>query len=113
MLAQLKKIHAEKVASIQWRGETVFLSRVTAAEWVGIQSLAEEAGKEEAAGTSTQKMLEFYVWLLSKSLCTESGELECDNDEARDLLRQLSYYDISALGQAALKHNGLGDSEKN
>lgn len=114
MLDRLKQKNAGFVGSYEWDGTTIHLCRMTAKEWVRMQSILEAAAKEEIEGNKADATVDFYVEVLARTLCDESGVKDCDSDEGRAELRKLSMGDLASLGQLALKHNGAkDDDEKN
>lgn len=108
MLDLLKRRLSAAVGGYEWNGETVHFKRLSAGDFIAVKSLATpEADTDEKAG------VEFYVQLLSVTLCTPQGVCECNSDEGRNTLQQLSLSDLQSLGQLSLKHSGLVNSEKN
>lgn len=110
MLNRLKSINADCVKSYDWHGEPVCVRRLSAADWVQLQSFAAKAGSEEQDGVKDGAgTFDFYIELLAKCLCDAEGNADCDSDEGRNQLRMLGIADLTSLGQLALTHNGAKD----
>jgi len=124
MLDILKRRLSASVGAYEWNGETVHFRRLSAGSWVAIQALTAQVAGEPKADEETKadeepkvedpaKAISFYVELIAITLCDSQGLAECDSDEGRKILRQLSMADLQSLGSLSLKHSGLGGDSKN
>lgn len=92
-IESLRKYTQELVKEVEVDGHSYKLRKFSAKAYMEFLKQRE----------STPDDFGVYILLVSKSLCDDAGNLDCDTDEGRELLSRLPVNGIRLLGEAAIE----------
>lgn len=99
-LESLKRKSASMVTAKELHGDEYHFRKLNAGAFLELQKVKDSFSCEA----------DEFIALLRKTLCTESGELDCDSDEGESLLKMMPIDTLVALGRASFEWS-LGSGE--
>lgn len=111
-LESLKKRIAT-VKAFEWKGETIHLRKIGAADGMAMVGAIGKLKEQRLDNQQDREAtINFHVTAISKSVADEQGTLKLDSPEAIEVLKQLPFDDLVALGDLVLSHSGFGGGDE-
>jgi len=111
-LDDLKK-HISTATPFEWCAKQIHLRKLSAQDGLILfNRIKKETDEPHTPEVDREKTLAFNADVASKTLADEAGDLLCDSDDGRALLKQMSFGELAELSEIALRHSGYGGDEK-